>query len=156
MLDNQSIQDILSIKNDALVFKSEDSDFLNVWVTPDELHEMALFLREDPRLKFDFLFCMTGVDWPAENTLEIVCHLRSVTHAHQMVLRCKTGTREEPELDTLSDVWPTTHLHEREIYDLFGIRFRGHSNMKRLFLDESWEGYPLRKDYVDEVNMIVK
>ncbi len=156
MLDNQSIKDILFAQNDTLEFSEENSAFLNVWVAPEELHSLGLFLRDDPRLQFDYLFCMTGVDWPTEDTLEIVCHLRSIPLGHQMVLRCKTGSRDNPELDTLSDIWPTTHMHEREIYDLFGIRFKGHTNLKRLFLDPSWDGHPLKKDYVDEVNLIVK
>ncbi len=156
MLDNAAIKNIILNQFEGLTFQEEDSPFLNVWIPPVQLKEFGRFLRDNRELNFDFLFCVTGVDWPKEATLEVVYHLRSVQHGHQMVFRCKTGSRDHPELDSLSEVWPTAHLHEREIYDLFGIKFKGHSNLKRLFLDENWEGHPLLKDYEDKVNLIVK
>ncbi|WP_372973339.1 NADH-quinone oxidoreductase subunit C, partial [Muriicola sp.] len=103
--------------------------------------------------EFDYLFCLTGVDWGEE--LGVIYHLESTTKRHILVVKVSTADRENPELDTVCDLWFTAEFHEREVFDFFGIRFRNHPNLKRLFLTEDWEGYPLRKDYEDDVNMIL-
>ena len=72
------------------------------------------------------------------------------------VLKVKTADRENPTLDTVCDIWKTAEFHEREVFDFFGIKFNNHPNLKRLFLTEDWDGFPLRKDYVDEINMVIK
>ena len=102
----------------------------------------------------DYLFCVTGVDWnPA---LGVVYHMESTTHRHTLVVKASTEDREKPVFPTVSNLWITADFHEREIHDLLGIYFEGHPNMAPLILTEQWEGYPLRKDYVDEVNMVIK
>ena len=88
-------------------------------------------------------------------------HLHSLmsqlkNNEHQIVVKVKTADRENPNLDSVCDIWRTAEFHEREVFDFFGIKFNNHPNLKRLFLTENWEGFPLRKDYVDEVNMIIK
>lgn len=134
-------------------FSEEGSQFLNISVTPELLHELMQKLKDDPATKFDLLFCLTGMDWGKE--LGVVYHLESTTHRHMIVVKVQTADREDPNFDTVSDLWPTADFHEREVFDFFGINFNNHPNMKYLFLTEDWEGYPLRKDYVDEKNMII-
>jgi NADH:ubiquinone oxidoreductase subunit C len=111
-------------------------------------------LRNESETQFDYLFCETGMDWGA--TLGVIYHLRSTKYGHEMVVKVHTSDRENANIDTVCDIWRTAELHEREIHDLFGIKFNNHPNMKVLILPENWEGYPLRKDYVDEVNMIIR
>ena len=88
------------------------------------------------------------------NFLEVVYHLESTIHGHQLVLKVRTADRENGAIDTVSDIWRTAEFHEREVYDLMGIRFTNHPDLRRLFLEEGWKGHPLRKDYADEVNIV--
>jgi NADH-quinone oxidoreductase subunit C len=108
-------------------------------------------LKSDQTLAFDYLFCETCVDWKTHFTM--VYHLDSTRFRHNVVLKYKLD-REAPEIDSLSFVYRTSEQHEREIFDLFGIIFKGHPNLKRILLTEDWVGYPLRKDYDDPINMI--
>lgn len=135
-------------------FSEEGSQFLNITVEPELLHELMSKLKNDSATKFDLLFCLSGVDWGAE--LGVVYHLESTIHRHIVVVKVQTADREYPNFDTVSDLWPTADFHEREVFDFFGVNFNNHPNMKTLFLPEGWEGFPLRKDYVDEKNMIIK
>ncbi|MFD2516884.1 NADH-quinone oxidoreductase subunit C [Salinimicrobium flavum] len=135
-------------------FSEEGSQFLNVTIEPEHLHELMLHLKNNPTMAFDYLFCLTGVDYGKE--LGVVYHLESTRHRHILVVKVQTPDRENPVLDSVQDIWATANFHEREVYDFFGIKFRNHPNLKRLFLTEDWEGFPLRKDYVDEINMVVK
>ena len=84
----------------------------------------------------------------------MIYHLRSNDLNHEMVMRVKTDGREKPEVDTVCDIWRTAEFHEREIYDLFGVVFKNHPDLRRILLEDDREGHPLRKDFVDEVNMI--
>jgi len=132
----------------------EGSQFLNISIDPDYLHELMSWLKTDQQTRFDYLFCLTGVDWGKE--LGVVYHLESTIHRHILVVKVQTTDREDPIFDSVQDIWPTANFHEREVFDLFGIKFKGHPNLKRLFMPEDWNGFPLRKDYEDEVNMVVK
>ena len=131
----------------------EGKQYLEVTVPPAGLHELARTLREKEETQFDFLFCLTGVDYGAD--LGVIYHLRSTVFEHMVVLKTRTSDRENPVLDSVTDIWQTADFHEREIYDLLGIKFRNHPDLRRLFLDNSW-GFPLRKDYVDDVNIVTK
>jgi NADH/F420H2 dehydrogenase subunit C len=142
------------INKSLLEFTEEDTQFLNVLVTPDHLYPLMSQLKNNDDTKFDYLFCLSGVDWGVE--LGVVYHLESTTHRHSIVVKVKTDDRENPVLDSVYDIWATAEFHEREVYDFFGITFKNHPNLKRLFLTENWEGFPLRKDYVDEINMVIK
>ncbi|MCF6308330.1 MAG: NADH-quinone oxidoreductase subunit C [Flavobacteriaceae bacterium] len=137
-----------------LSFTEEESQFLNIEVSPEHLHSLMTQLRENPETNFDYLFCLTGMDWGKE--LGVVYHLESTKYRHQLVVKVKTADRENPNFDTVCNIWKTADFHEREVFDFFGVKFNNHPNLKYLFLTEDWEGYPLRKDYVDEVNMVVK
>ena len=131
----------------------EENRQFPVFVIPAEkLHNLAESLRNDPELAYDYLFCLTGVDQVKH--LEVVYHLTSTIHGHSLVLKVRTADRERPAFDTVCDLWKTAEFHEREIYDLLGIRFNNHPDLRRIFLDEDWKGHPLRKDYTDEVNIV--
>ncbi|HHC78356.1 MAG TPA: NADH-quinone oxidoreductase subunit C [Flavobacteriia bacterium] len=153
-MTNQEIQQLVNSWSDKLEFSEEESEFLNVWVSKEELHSICEQLKTNRDLKFDYLFCVTGMDWGEE--LGVIYHLESTEFRHNIVVKVKTADRENPTLDTVSDIWLTAEYHEMEVYDFFGIKFNNHPNLKRLFLPADWEGYPLRKDYVDEVNMVIK
>ena len=111
-----------------------------------EWHAVALVLRDDPSLAFDFLRSLAGVDRPAAGRIEIVLHLFSYKRRHAFVLKTLVD-RTAPEVATLSDVWPAAAWHERELFDMFGVRVAGHPDLRRLLLPDDWEGHPLRKDY---------
>ncbi len=137
-----------------LEFTGEESQFLNISVQPADLHQLMFQLKNNTDTNFDYLFCLTGVDWGKE--LGVVYHLESTTHRHIIVVTVKTQDRENPVFDSVYKLWKTAEFHEREVFDFFGIKFNNHPNLKRLFLTEDWDGFPLRKDYVDDINMIVK
>ena len=127
--------------------------YVEVTVAPAFLHSIAKLLRDNEETRFDFLLCITGVDWGQD--LGIIYHLRSTIFEHAVVLKTRISDRVNPVVDTISDLWNTADFHEREIYDLLGIKFANHPDLRRLFLDSSW-GFPLRKDYVDDVNIVTK
>jgi len=110
------------------------------------LPEVALFLRDDPDLAMDCLSNETGVDY--KDRIEVVYHLFSYKHRHGCVLKVKLP-REEPTAATMETIWPAANWMEREIYDLVGVTFTGHSDMRRILMPEDWPGHPLRKDFVE-------
>jgi len=125
---------------------------MNVTVKPTDIHQLLDFLKNNENLKFDYLISLTGVDW-SEST-GIVYHLESVDLKHLIVVKCKPDTRENPVIPSVTDLWAGAELHEDEAYDLFGIKFTNHPNLRRLLMDEHWKGHPLLKDYVDTINII--
>jgi len=130
----------------------ENKQFPTFLIPPDKLKFLATQLKENKELDFDYLFCLSGVDWGTE--LGVVYHLNSTSLSHSLELKVKTENREKPEFDTVADLWKTAEFFEREVWDLFGIRFNGHPDLRRIFLEEDWVGYPMRKDYTDEVNIV--
>jgi NADH-quinone oxidoreductase subunit C len=121
-------------------------------VPADKLKQLAFQLKNAPDTAFDYLFNLTGVDFGKE--LGVVYHLTSTTLGHTVVLKVKTADRENATFDTVTDIWRAAEFYEREVYDLVGIRFTGHPDLRRIFLEEGWVGHPLRKDYVDEINIV--
>ncbi len=126
----------------------EGKQFPEIQVNAASIHELARILKEKG---FDFLVCLTSVDWVDYFT--VVYHLESTREAQMIVVRAKIDNHDNPEIDTVSDIWPTAEFHEREVYDLMGIRFNHHPDLRRLFLEDDY-GFPLRKDFKDEINMI--
>jgi NADH-quinone oxidoreductase subunit C len=118
-------------------------------VAPDKWHEVALALRDDPDLAFDFLQCETAVDWPKQSILQMVYHLYSYKHRHSFVLKADLP-RDRPLIASVADVWWTAEWNEREQYDLLGVGFSGHPDLRRVMLPDDWEGHPLRKDYKEK------
>lgn len=129
----------------------EEGEFLEAVITSEELMPLMNALRTNPELDFDYLFCLTCVDW--KDHFIMVYHLLSKEHKHTLVLKAKILDTIHPEIETVCKIWRTAEFHEREVYDLFGVKFINHPDLRRLFLEEDWVGYPLRKDYTD-VNMI--
>jgi NADH-quinone oxidoreductase subunit C len=129
----------------------EGRQFAEVDVRPEQLHTLASRLREDEKSSFDFLVCITGMDYGEE--LGVVYHLRSIRLGHEIVIKVRTSDRQNPHFDSVTDIWKTADFLEREVYDLLGIRFTNHPDLRRLLLNDSW-GYPLRKDYVDDSNIV--
>jgi NADH-quinone oxidoreductase subunit C len=143
-----------------------DAEAIDPWISvaPEGLAEVARFLRDEAELRFDMLHCVSGVDYfePDEKKaakvdwephVEVLYHLSSTVHKHRLALkvvlpRWKHGVEGRlPEVPTVSDVWRTAAWHEREVYDLVGVRFLGHPDLRRILCPEDWEGHPLRKDY---------
>jgi NADH-quinone oxidoreductase subunit C len=131
-------------------------------VAPENILEVSRFLHDEPDLAFDALNDLCGVDYletdpkkktPVEPHLEVVYHLYSYTHKHWLVVKAKLPrwkdgmAGEIPEIDSVADIWLIADWHEREAFDLVGIRFRNHPNLKRILCPEDWAGHPLRKDY---------
>jgi NADH:ubiquinone oxidoreductase subunit C len=127
--------------------------FTEVTVSPSRLHDLAKQLRENEESSFDFLVCITGMDYGQE--LGVVYHFRSTKYGHGIVIKVRTADRENPHFESVTDIWKTADFLEREVYDLLGIKFTNHPDLRRLFLDNSW-GYPLRKDYVDDINIVTR
>jgi len=153
-VSEEQAQPTKSINPSLLEFTEEGSQYLNVTVQPQHLHALMSQLKSNEQTSFDYLFCLTGVDW--EPDLGVIYHLDSTQYRHCIVVKVKTSDRENPNFDSVWDIWRTAEFHEREVFDFFGIKFNNHPNLKRLFLTENWEGFPLRKDYVDEINMVIK
>jgi NADH-quinone oxidoreductase subunit C len=135
-----------------------------VVVEPADLVEVCRFLRDDPRLSFDLLNCISGVDYLEldakkapkagfEPHLEVVYHFSSLKHRHRFVLKLHLPRWKNdqpgqlPEVPSVSALWPGADWHERETYDLCGVWFTGHPDLRRILLSEDWVGHPLRKDY---------
>jgi NADH-quinone oxidoreductase subunit C len=131
---------------DAIVeVKSEGVPETYLKVAPARIHDIALLLSGDPDLKFDYLMCLSGVD-NGKDTLGVVYHLYSMTHRHKLTLAVDLPAAD-PKLPTVSDLWPTANWHEREAWDMYGIVFENHPDLRRILLPEDYPGHPLRKDF---------
>ena len=117
-----------------------------VVVHPHAIVEIGRFMKEEPELAMDCLSNQSGVDY--KDRIEVVYHLFSYKHRHGAVLKVKLP-RENPSVETIESVWKSANWMEREIYDLLGVNFEGHSDMRRILMPEDWIGHPLRKDFVE-------
>jgi NADH-quinone oxidoreductase subunit C len=130
----------------------EGGEWLNVNVEAADWKQFAQQLRNEDNLFFDFLFSLTCIDWKTHLTM--VYHFESTMHRHNMVVKIKLDAAK-PEVETVSNIWQTANFHEREVYELFGVNFLNHPDLRLLILPDGWEGKnPLRKDFDDPVNMI--
>jgi len=130
----------------------ESGEWINVNVEPQNWLSIAQQLRSDDALFFDYLFCLTCIDWKTHLTM--VYHLSSTRYRHNMVVKTKLD-RNKPEIETVSHIWRTAEFHEREVYEMFGVNFLNHPDLRLLILPDGWEGKnPLRKDFEDPINMI--
>ncbi|SRR5258705_7139403 len=130
----------------------EGGQWLNINVDPKDWLSLAKQLRRLPELNFDYLFCLTCIDWKTHLTM--VYHLESTEYRHTIVVK-STLDRNNPEIESVANIWRTAEFHEREVYELFGVKFLNHPDLRLLILPDDWEGkFPLRKDFEDPVNMI--
>jgi NADH:ubiquinone oxidoreductase subunit C len=151
-MDKIQLEEFIKSLNPDLEIK-DGKNYTEVSVPLPLLYTIARQLRERDETQFDYLFCLTGVDYGQD--LGVTYHLRSTIFGHAVVLKTRTSDRENPQIDSVSDIWKTADFHEREVFDLLGIKFSNHPDLRRLFLDSSW-GFPLRKDYVDDINIVSK
>jgi NADH-quinone oxidoreductase subunit C len=120
---------------------------LTVLVPCENLRPLAEFLAGDPHLAYTYLSDITGVDrFPIEPRFQLNYHLLSISRRDSIRLRVRLPG-DSPVIESVVPVWPTANWHEREIFDLFGVRFEGHPDLRRILMPEDWEGFPLRKDY---------
>jgi NADH-quinone oxidoreductase subunit C len=126
--------------------------WLNVNVAAIDWLPLATQLRNDASLLLDYLFCLTCIDWKTHLTM--VYHLSSTRYRHNIVIKSKLD-RNNPAIETVSHIWRTADFHEREVYEMFGVNFLNHPDLRLLILPDGWEGKnPMRKDFEDPVNMI--
>jgi len=124
-----------------------DRDEMTIYVERSALREACALLRDDPACPFNFLSDVTCVDWhPAEPRFEVVYHLLSIPKKERIRLKVRLNS-SSPNVDSLTPVWAGANYFEREVFDLFGVRFAGHPYLRRIMMPEDWEGHPLRKDY---------
>lgn len=114
-------------------------------IAPDRVKDVALLLRDQEESAFDSLMCLSGVDY-AGGRLGVVYHLHSTRCGHKIVLKVEVRV-DSPHCQSVESVWKTANWHEREAFDMFGIIFDGHPDLRRILLPDDWEGHPLRKDY---------
>jgi NADH-quinone oxidoreductase subunit C len=121
---------------------------LTLLLERERLRRTAEFLRDEPGLEFEFLSDISVLDrFPIEPRFELNYHLVSIANRQTLRLRIHLHGSSHPVIETITTVWPTANWHEREIFDLFGIRFEGHPDLRRILMPDDWEGYPLRRDY---------
>ena len=130
---------------DVVIESGYSGGILMLRLEAGSLPDVCRFLKESPDLAFDYLACVSGVDW--SDRLEIVYHLQSLSMGHRLVLKVNAD-RDDARIPSVTSVWQGAGFQEREAYDLFGIVFEGHPDLRRILLPEDWDGYPLRKDYV--------
>lgn len=147
--------------NSELTLKTDIPTESFIIIPPFDVDKISLFLRDNSDLQFDSLMCLSGVDdfngqkVKDENgneimqggTLSVYYHLESTTLRHKLVLKTSTS-RDNPEVVSVAEIWNSANWHEREAYDMFGIKFINHPDLRRILMPYDWEfGYPLRKDY---------
>jgi NADH-quinone oxidoreductase subunit C len=147
---NEEVKSYITDIQSAATF-DETGEWLNINLEPNDFRSVAVMLRNS-RFQFDYLFCLTCVDWKTH--LGMVYHLSSSANRQlNIVLKVKLD-RDKPEIETISDTWKTAEFHEREVYEMFGVKFLNHPDLRKLILEDDFEGYPLRKDFEDPINMI--
>ena len=130
----------------------EGSEWLSINIESKDWLQIAKQLRNDESLFFNYLFCLTCIDWKTHLTM--VYHLTSTKYRHNIVIKSKLD-RNNPEIETVSHIWRTADFHEREVYEMFGVNFFNHPDLRLLILPDGWEGRnPMRKDFEDPINMI--
>ncbi len=161
------LRDLLTAHFGPEIILAEDAATLqpHLLVPTARIAEVCRFLHENDQTYFDLLECLTsldngpGVATSESGTMEIAYTLYSIPYEHHLTLKIRFPRHSKesestpgdlPEVPTVSTVWRTADWHEREAYDLMGIRFTGHPDLRRLFLPEDWQGHPLRKDYTEQ------
>jgi NADH/F420H2 dehydrogenase subunit C len=126
----------------------ETVNFPLLLVNKEDVITVLTQLKDAPETRFNFLFCETAVD--RNPNFEVIYHLSSTYYHHDLEVKVILEDRETPVIDSVYSLWEAADLYEDEIYDMFGIRFKGHPNLRRIMLTDEWNGFPLRKDYQDD------
>ncbi len=145
------LSEIISYINDhfreGLITGGEEEPADHIDLSPADWGELARFLHDDDKLKFDSMMCITGVDYGEEEDLAVIYNLHSMTHTHKLEVRV-LAPKANPTVPSVEQIWRIADWFEREVYDMYGITFEGHRDHRRILLPEDWEGFPLRKDYI--------
>jgi NADH-quinone oxidoreductase subunit C len=145
--DHPAVARVLAANPEALEGVKFDRGEMTLWLRAGAIRQVCTLLRDNPDCPFNFLADITCVDWfPAEPRFEVVYHLLSITRKERVRLKVRLGA-DSPSVASITSVWPSANFPEREVFDLFGIRFDGHPYLRRIMMPEDWEGHPLRKDY---------
>lgn len=145
--DRPELAKLLAWNRSAVTAAKFDRDELTIWVDRVALRDACLGLKNDPQLQYNALADLTCVDWyPREPRFEVVYQLFSIPNKSYLRLKVRLQG-EDPNIDSLTPIWPGANFFEREVFDLFGVRFDQHPNLTRIMMPENWEGHPLRKDY---------
>lgn len=147
-MDTEALKSYLLEVEPSVVFE-EGTEWVTLSIAAANWKAFAQQLRSDR--KMDFLFCVTGVDWKTHLTM--IYHLRSTHTDETLVIKIQLD-RIKPEVETVSDIWRTAEFHEREAFEMFGVQFANHPDLRKLILPDDFEGFPMRKDFEDPVNMI--
>ena len=143
---NQKVSQIINKNFPGAVVVPEEPHNDYIQLNAENWKEIAKFLKIDKNLLFDSCQCITGVDIGEENDLEVRYNLHSMTYLHKIEIRISTD-RKRPSVPSVEQIWRVADWFEREVYDMYGIRFKGHRDLRRMLLPEDWKGWPLRKDY---------
>lgn len=147
MMDFEQIEEAVRKRFPAAVEDAQDVFGVpTLYIQQSTLVDICKFLKDDPSLRMDYLVSLTAVDWL--DRFDVVYHLSSLEHKHYITLKVKVD-RHNPAIASVAHIWRAADWQEREVYDMFGIKFEEHPNLRRILLDESWEGFPLRKDYTE-------
>lgn len=142
--ENRAVASLLAAIPNSIVNAKFDRQELTLWIARDDIRFAAKTVRD---AGYDFLVDVTCVDWyPSEPRFEVTYHILSLT-LKQRVRLCVLVDSLEPEVASITPIWPSANFYEREVFDLFGVRFGGHPNLRRIMMPDEWEGHPLRKDY---------
>lgn len=150
-MNNEELKTKITTLLPSAIF-DETGEWLNINIEPSDWLSFAGQLRNDDSLYFDYLFCLTCIDWKTHLTM--VYHLSSTKFRHNIVIKSKLDSNK-PEIETVSHIWRTAEFHEREVYEMFGVNFLNHPDLRLLILPDGWEGKnPMLKNFEDPVNMI--
>lgn len=140
---------IISTVPDAVVGEDITASPQALWIAENEIHAVCEWLHVSEHAYFDMLSCLTAIDnGPESGTMEVIYNLYSIPFDHHLMLKVKIN-RTEAIIDSVVDIWKTADWQEREAFDLFGIHFRNHPDLRRILMPKDWVGHPLRKDYQD-------
>lgn len=146
-MEFDKIIELIQTTNDGTSGVSSTSSPPSVIINPDRLVIICNTLHQNPSTYFDMLSCITGIDNGVEaNTMEVIYHLYSIPFNASLMLKVVLP-RENPEVESLCTVWKSANWLEREVYDMFGIKFKNHPDLRRILMPNDWDGFPLRKDY---------
>ncbi len=145
--EHPAVARILSWRPAAIESVKFDRDEMTIYVERSSLRGVCVLLKDDPACDFNYLSDVTCVDWhPSEPRFEVIYHLFSIAKKERVRLKVRLSA-DSPVIESVTSIWPGANYFEREVYDLFGVRFTGHPYLRRLLMPEDWQGHPLRKDY---------
>ena len=148
-MTNEEIKEYISSIAPVATF-DETGEWLNIVIDPTQLKSFLTELRSG-KMQMNYLFCLTCIDFKTHLTM--VYHLSATTHRQSIVIKANVN-RDAPFIETVCDIWRTAEFLEREVFEMFGVQFTNHPDLRKLILEEDFKGFPLRKDFEDPINMI--